>query len=122
MILVNTDYISGKTLETISIVKGSTIRAKHLGKDILSGLKTIVGGELTEYSKMIDEARAIATMRMVQEAEELKADAVINVRYATSNVAQGAAEVLVYGTAYLSYLRQTDKVKTFPELFHWWLS
>ncbi len=99
MILVNTDFISGKTLETISIVKGSTIRAKHLGKDILSGLKTIVGGELTEYSKMIDEARAIATMRMVKEAEELKADAVINIRYATSNVAQGAAEVLVYGTA-----------------------
>ena len=99
MILVNTDYISGKEVETISIVKGSTIRAKHLGNDILSGLKTIVGGELTQYSKMIDEARAIATKKMVQEAEELKADAVINIRYATSNVAQGAAEVLVYGTA-----------------------
>jgi len=99
MILVNTDFISGKTLETISIVKGSTIRAKHLGKDILSGLKTIVGGELTEYGEMIDEARAIATQRMVKEAEEMKADAVINIRYATSNVAQGAAEVLVYGTA-----------------------
>ncbi|NCB02320.1 MAG: YbjQ family protein [Spirochaetia bacterium] len=99
MILVNTDFISGKEIETLSIVKGSTIRAKHLGNDILAGLKTIVGGELTQYSEMIDEARAIATMRMVKEAEELKADAVINIRYATSNVAQGAAEVLVYGTA-----------------------
>jgi len=80
-------------------VKGSTIRAKHLGNDILAGLKTIVGGELTHYSEMINEARAIATQRMVKEAVELKADAVINIRYATSNVAQGAAEVLVYGTA-----------------------
>lgn len=99
MILVNTDFISGKEIETLSIVKGSTIRAKHLGNDILAGLKTIVGGELTQYSEMIDEARAIATRRMVKEAEELNADAVINIRYATSNVAQGAAEVLVYGTA-----------------------
>jgi uncharacterized protein YbjQ (UPF0145 family) len=99
MILVNTDYISGKELETLSIVKGSTIRAKHLGNDIMSGLKTIVGGELTSYSSMINEARAIATKRMVDEAEALGADAVINIRYATSNVMQGAAEVLVYGTA-----------------------
>jgi uncharacterized protein YbjQ (UPF0145 family) len=99
MILVNTDYISGKEFETLSIVKGSTIRAKHLGNDILSGLKTIVGGELTSYSSMINEARAIATKRMVDEATALEADAVINIRYATSNVMQGAAEVLVYGTA-----------------------
>jgi uncharacterized protein YbjQ (UPF0145 family) len=99
MILVNTDFISGKTLSTISIVKGSTIRSKHLGKDILSGLKMIVGGELTDYTDMINEARAIASKRMVDEAVELQADAVINIRYATSNVAQGAAEVMVYGTA-----------------------
>jgi len=99
MILVNTDYISGKDLKTLSIVKGSTIRAKHLGKDILAGLKTIVGGELTSYAEMLDEARAIATQRMVKEAEEMKADAVISIRYSTSNIAQGAAEVLVYGTA-----------------------
>ncbi len=99
MILVNTDYISGRELETLSIVKGSTIRAKHLGNDILAGLKTIVGGELTSYSEMINEARAIATKRMVDEAEALEADAVVNIRYATSNVMQGAAEVLVYGTA-----------------------
>lgn len=99
MILVNTDFITGKELETISIVKGSTIRAKHLGQDILTGLKTIVGGELTGYGEMLDEARSIATMRMVKEAEELHADAIVNIRYATSNVAQGAAEILVYGTA-----------------------
>lgn len=99
MILVNTDFVTGKELETISVVKGSTIRAKHLGKDILSGLKTLVGGELKAYSDMINEARAIATKRMVEEAEKLGADAIINIRYSTSNVMQGAAEVLVYGTA-----------------------
>ena len=99
MILVNTDFITGKEFETLTIVKGSTIRAKHLGKDIVSGLKMIVGGELTEYGDMINEARAIATKRMVDEAEALKADAIINIRYTTSNVAQGAAEILVYGTA-----------------------
>lgn len=99
MILVNTDYISGREFKTLELVKGSTIRAKHLGKDILSGLKMIAGGELTEYGEMINEARAIATKRMVDEAEALDADAVINIRYSTSNVSQGAAEVLVYGTA-----------------------
>ena len=99
MILVNTDFVSGKKVETLSIVKGSTIRAKHLGKDIMAGLKTIVGGELTGYGKMLDEARAIATKRMVDEASALGADAVMNIRYATSNVATGAAEILVYGTA-----------------------
>jgi len=99
MILVNTDFISGKEIETISIVKGSMIQAKHIGKDIMSGLKTLVGGELTAYSDMINEARAIATKRMVQEAENLGADGVINIRYASSAVMQGAAEMLVYGTA-----------------------
>lgn len=99
MLLVNTDFISGKEFETISIVKGSTIQAKHLGKDILSGFKTLVGGELKEYVTMINEARAISTKRMVEEAEKLNADAIINIRYSTSNVMQGAAEILVYGTA-----------------------
>lgn len=99
MILVNTDYISGKELETLSIVKGSTIQSKHLGKDIMAGFKTIVGGELGGYSDMLNKARALATKRMVDEAEALQADAVINIRYATSNIMQGAAEVLVYGTA-----------------------
>lgn len=99
MILVNTDFVSGREFETLRLVRGSTIRSKHLGKDLMAGLKTIVGGELTGYSEMLNEARAIATKRMVEDAESLSADAVINIRYATSNVAQGAAEVLVYGTA-----------------------
>jgi len=99
MTIVNTDFISGKTFETMSIVKGSMIQSKHVGRDIMSGLKMLVGGELTAYSEMINEARAIATKRMVEEAETLGADAVINVRYATSAIMQGAAEVMVYGTA-----------------------
>lgn len=99
MIIVNTDFISGKTFETISIVKGAMIQSKHVGRDIMSGLKMLVGGELKAYSEMINEARAIATKRMSEEAETLGADAVINVRYATSAIMQGAAEVMVYGTA-----------------------
>lgn len=99
MILVNTDFITGKNLETISLVKGSTIRSKHLGKDIMAGLKTIVGGELTSYLEMLNEARGIATKRMVDEAKDLGADAIINIRFATSSIAQGAAEVMAYGTA-----------------------
>ena len=99
MILVNTDYISGKELETLSLVKGSTIQSKHIGKDIMQGFKTLVGGELKAYNEMMNEARALATKRMVAEAEALGADAVVNVRYASSAVMQGAAEVIVYGTA-----------------------
>ncbi len=99
MILVNTDFVTGKELETISIVKGSSIQSKHIGRDIMSGLKTIIGGELKGYVEMINEARAIATRRMSEEAEKFGADAVINIRYATSSVMQGAAEILVYGTA-----------------------
>mgnify|MGYP003410181355 FL=1 len=99
MILVNTDYISGKELETLSLVKGSTIQSKNIGKDIAQSFKTLVGGELKAYNEMMNEARALATKRMVAEAEELGADAVINIRYASSAVMQGAAEVIVYGTA-----------------------
>ena len=99
MILVNTDCISGKELETLSLVKGSTIQSKHIGKDITQSLKTLVGGELTAYNEMMNEARALATKRMVEEAKELQADAIINIRYASSAVMQGAAEVIVYGTA-----------------------
>ena len=99
MLLVNTDFITGKEFQTLEIVKGSTIRAKNVGRDILSGFKNLVGGELTAYTEMINEARAIATKRMVEEAERLNADAVINIRYATSSVTTGAAEVMVYGTA-----------------------
>ena len=99
MILVNTDYISGKKIETLQLVKGSVIQSKNIGKDIMAGFKTIVGGELKGYSEMINEARAKATKRMVEEAEKLGADGVVNIRYASSSVMQSAAEVLVYGTA-----------------------
>lgn len=99
MILVNTDYISGKELEMLGLVKGSTIQSKNVGRDILQSFKTIVGGELASYTEMMNEARAIATKRMVSEAKSLGADAVINVRYTSSAVMQGAAEVMAYGTA-----------------------
>lgn len=99
MILVNTDYITGKELEMLGLVKGSTIQTKNVGKDILQGFKNLVGGELKEYNEMMNEARALATKRMAGEAEALGADAVVNIRYASSAIAQGAAEVIAYGTA-----------------------
>ena len=99
MIIVNTDYISGKKLETLSLVRGSTVHSKNIGRDILSGLKTLVGGEIVDYTNMMNEARAIATKRMVEEAQQLGADAIINVRYASSAIMQGAAEIIAYGTA-----------------------
>ena len=99
MILVNTDYITGKELEMLGLVKGSTIQSKNIGRDISQSLKTLVGGELTAYNNMMNEARALATKRMVAEAEALRADAVVNIRYASSAVMQGAAEVIAYGTA-----------------------
>ncbi|MBE6813761.1 MAG: YbjQ family protein [Ruminococcaceae bacterium] len=99
MILVNTDYISGKELEMLSIVKGSTIQTKNIGKDLTQSFKTLVGGELKAYTEMMNDARALATKRMVEEAEVLGADAVVNIRYASSAVMQGAAEVIAYGTA-----------------------
>lgn len=99
MILVNTDYIAGKELEMLGLVKGSTIQSKHVGKDIAESFKTLVGGELSAYTQMMNEARALATKRMVEEAQRLGADAIVNVRYASSAVVQGAAEVMAYGTA-----------------------
>lgn len=99
MILVNTDYISGRELQMLGLVKGSTIQSKNIGRDISQGFKTIVGGELKAYTKMMNEARELATKRMVAEAEGLGADAVVNIRYASSAVMQGAAEVIAYGTA-----------------------
>jgi uncharacterized protein YbjQ (UPF0145 family) len=99
VILVNTDFVSGKEIQTLQMVRGSIIQSKNIGKDIMSGLKTIIGGELKGYSEMMNEARAIATKRMVEEAEELGADAVINIRYASSAVMSGAAEILAWGTA-----------------------
>jgi uncharacterized protein YbjQ (UPF0145 family) len=99
MILVNTDYISGKNLETMGLVKGSTIQSRNVGRDITQGFKTLVGGELKAYNEMMNNARALATKRMVQEAEELGADGIVNIRYVSAAVMQGAAEVMVYGTA-----------------------
>ncbi|MBQ8663834.1 MAG: YbjQ family protein [Eubacterium sp.] len=99
MLLVNTDYITGKTFEMLGLVKGSTIQCKHIGKDIGSSFKTLVGGEMKAYTEMMEEARAIATDRMIAEAKSMGADAIVNVRYTTSAVVQGAAEVVAYGTA-----------------------
>ena len=99
MILVNTDYITGKEFEMLGLVRGSTIQSTHLGKEIAQSFKTLVGGELKAYNEMMNEARALATKRMVAEAEQLGADAVVNIRYASAAVMQGAAEVIAYGTA-----------------------
>ena len=99
MLLVTTDYITGKELEMLSIVKGSTIQSKHIGKDIMQSFKTLVGGELKAYTEMMNTARELATERMIEEAKNLEADAVVNIRYSSSSVVQGAAEIIVYGTA-----------------------
>ena len=99
MIIVNTDYITGKELEMLGLVKGSTIQTKNIGRDITQGLKTLVGGELGAYTEMMNTARELATQRMEGEAAALGADAVVNVRYTTSAIMQGAAEVMAYGTA-----------------------
>jgi uncharacterized protein YbjQ (UPF0145 family) len=100
MIIVTTDKIPGREIkESLGIVKGSTIRAKHIGKDILAGLRSMVGGEIKEYVEALNEARGEAVKRMIKEAEDLGADAVVTVRFTTSQVLAGAAELLVYGTA-----------------------
>ena len=99
MLIVSTDYISGKDLEMLGIAKGSSIQTKNIGRDITQGLKTLVGGELNSYIDMMNQARTLATERMIEEAKQMKADAVVNVRYTSSSIMQGAAEVMVYGTA-----------------------
>ena len=99
MFLVNTDYIEGKKFEMIGLVRGTMIQTVHAGKDIMNSFKTLVGGELTSYTEMMNEARAVATKRMAEDAQAMGADAVINIRYASSQVTQGAAEVMAYGTA-----------------------
>ena len=98
--LSNTETIPGKTIvEFYGVVSGNTVRAKHIGRDIMAGLKNIVGGELKGYTELLVESRAQAMDRMIQQAKQLGANAVINVRFATASVAQGAAEILAYGTA-----------------------
>ena len=99
MLLLNIDSIPGKKIEALTIVKGSVVQSKNFGTDFMAGMKTLVGGEIESYTQMLVEARQIATKRMVDEAQALGADAVINVRYASASVMQGAAEVTAYGTA-----------------------
>ena len=99
MLLINIDYIPGREFEVLGIVKGTVVQSKNFGKDFMAGMKTLVGGEITGYTEMLNEARQIAMKRMVDEAEGMQADAVINIRYGSSAVMQGAAEVIAYGTA-----------------------
>ncbi|RLF45805.1 MAG: hypothetical protein DRN29_06055 [Thermoplasmata archaeon] len=100
MIVVNIDHVPGREIkEVLGLVRGSTIRAKHVGKDIVAGFRHLVGGELTEYTEMLNEAREVALKRMVEKAEKMGADAVINVRFMTASIMRGAAEILAYGTA-----------------------
>ena len=100
MIVVNTETIPGHTIREVKgLVQGNTIRAKHVGRDIAAGLKNIVGGELTGYTELLTEARRQAMERMIAQAQQLEANAIVNVRFTTSAVTQGAAELYAYGTA-----------------------
>lgn len=100
MKLVNIDYIPGEEIvEALGLVKGTIVQSKNIGRDFMAGMKTIVGGEITGYTEMLVTARQLATKRMVDDAESLGADAIINVRYGSSSVMNGAAEVIAYGTA-----------------------
>lgn len=100
MIIVTTDTIPGQRIvKTLGIARGNTIRAKHIGKDILAGLRMLIGGEIKEYTIMLTEARNAAMQRMEWDAQNMDADAIVNVRFMTSQVMSGAAELLAYGTA-----------------------
>lgn len=100
MIIVNTDKIAGKRItEHLGMVKGNSVRVRHVGRDILAGLRTIVGGEVVEYTKMLAETREQSLDRMIEEAVKMGADAIINVRFSTSQIMKAAAELLAYGTA-----------------------
>ena len=100
MIIVTSDHIEGKrTVKTLGLVKGSTIRARHIGRDITAGLRSIVGGEITEYTRLMAQAREEAIQRMAKQAEEMGANAILDTRFVTSMVMSGASELLVYGTA-----------------------
>ncbi len=99
MKLVSIDSFPGRKVEALGIVKGTIVQTKNIGKDFMAGMKTLVGGEIVGYTEMLNEARQLATKRMVDEAEALSADAIVGVRYGSSQVMQGAAEVIAYGTA-----------------------
>jgi len=100
MLIVNTDFVAGREIvEVIDIARGSTVRARNIGRDIFAGLKNIVGGEISEYTKLMADSREHAIERMIADAKSIDADAVINVRFTTSMISQGTAEILAYGTA-----------------------
>ena len=99
MKLLSIDHVPGQEIEALGMVKGAVVQTKHFGKDFMAALKTLVGGEIVSYTEMLNEARQIAVKRMVDEAQSLGADAVINVRFSSSSIMQGAAEVVAYGTA-----------------------
>lgn len=99
MQIFTVETIPNRKYEPIIMVEGGMVQSKHLGKDFMAGMKTLVGGELKGYTEMMQEARAVATQRMMENAAKYNADAVIGVRYATSAIVQGAAEVIAYGTA-----------------------
>lgn len=99
MLLLNIDHVPGRDMEAMGLVKGTVVQSKNFGKDFMAGMKTLVGGEITSYTEMLVEARQIATKRMVDEAEAMGADAIVNIRFGSSAVMQGAAEVIAYGTA-----------------------
>lgn len=99
MLLLNIDHVPGKEIEALGLVKGTVVQSKNFGKDFMAGMKTLVGGEIRSYTEMLVEARQIATKRMVDEAAAMGADAIVNVRFGSSAVMQGAAEVIAYGTA-----------------------
>ena len=99
LLLLNIDHVPGRDMEAIGLVKGTVVQSKNFGKDFMAGMKTLVGGEITSYTEMLVEARQIATKRMVDEAQAMGADAIVNIRFGSSAVMQGAAEVIAYGTA-----------------------
>ena len=99
MLLLNIEYVPGKEVEALGLVKGAVVQSKNFGRDLMAGMKTLVGGEIVSYTEMLNEARQIAMKRMMEEAEALGADAVLNIRYGSASVMQGAAEIIAYGTA-----------------------
>ena len=105
MLIVNTEAIPGRSYEVLGLVRGSVVQSKNFGKDFMSAMKTLVGGEITAYTELLQEARQIAMGRMVAQAQEMGADAIVCLRYASSSVMQAAAEVISYGTA----VRFTDQ-------------
>ena len=100
MIITTLEYVPGKTINKhLGLVQGSTVRAKHVGKDILAGIKNVFGGELTAYTELLQESREEAIERMIEQAQATGANAVLNVRFSTSSISQGASEIFTYGTA-----------------------